>query len=256
MIELVDLCVFYGKQEIIRGVNAKIEEKVLLLGPNGSGKSTLLRAIAGVIGYKGHIFIDGQEVSKLRNYNILSTNLAEAYYLGLSVKDTVYLYEEIKGVDPELFTEMLNRIGLSNIVNKRWYHLSVGQKVIASDVLALASKPKILLLDEPFENVDLGKRRVVAGWIREYGREGIIVTHEVDIVRLFKDYKVYMIFEGRLFGPVSADDFLNASVIEGEDPSAVLTVEVGGRKFSFVKGDKGYRVENLISLDRIYNIGG
>ncbi|BCU66753.1 Mn2+/Zn2+ABC transporter ATP-binding protein [Sulfolobales archaeon HS-7] len=254
MIELDNLSVFYGKYQIIKRVNAKIDEKVLLLGPNGSGKSTLLRAIAAIINYNGHIFIDGQEVSKLRNYNKLSTNLPQPYYLTDSVKDTIYLYEEIKGVDPKLVIQMLGRLGLNSVINKKWYHLSTGQAIITSDIMALASNPKIILLDEPFENVDIGKRRILAEWIKEYGNEGIIVTHEVEIIKLLKDYKTYMIFEGKLFGPVTARDILESSIVEGEKPSAILKIEVSGRTFSFIKEDKGYKVETLVTLDGIYNI--
>lgn len=255
MIELNNVSVFYGKDKIINDVNANINEKVILLGPNGSGKSTLLKAIAGIIPYKGHILIDGKEVYGLRNYDKLSTNLGEVYSLGIKVKDVIYVYEEIKGVDSKIVIDMLSKLGLKNILNKNSYSLSAGQSIIFRTIMALASNPNIILIDEPFENVDIGKRGIIADWIKEYGKEGIIVTHEIDIIRMFKNYIAYLIFEGKLFGPITVKDFLESSIIEGEDESALLKIEINNRKFSFVRSDKGYKVENLVSLDRIYNLG-
>ncbi|AWR93249.1 ATP-binding cassette domain-containing protein [Acidianus brierleyi] len=254
MIELNNVSIFYGKDKVVKDVNATINEKVILLGPNGSGKSTLLKAIAGIIPYQGHIFIDGKEVSKLRNYTELSTNINEAFSLGVKLKDVIYIYEEIKGINSKLAIGMLSQLGLKDL-NKNIYSLSAGQGVIFRTIIALASNSKIILLDEPFENVDIGKRKIIANWIKEYGKEGIIVTHELDMVKIFKDYKANLIFEGKVFGPITAKDILESSIIEGEDQSAILEIEVNKKKYSFVKGEKGYKVENLVTLDRIYNLG-
>jgi len=256
MIDLQNVSIYYGKDRIIKDVNMSINTKVLLLGPNGSGKSTLLRAIAGIIPYKGHILVDGKEVFSLKNENILSTNLPEAYVLDLTINDVIYVYEEIKGIDKELVIGMLDKMGLRSILKKRIYELSTGQSVIFRDVLTLASGAKIILLDEPFENVDLGKRKLLAEWIKEYGKEGIIVTHEIDMVSYFKDLSTYLIFEGKIYGPIIAKDFLESSIIEGSaTDNSLLTFEVAGRKFSLVRGNVGRRVENLTSLDRLYTLG-
>ncbi|BDB98256.1 ATP-binding cassette domain-containing protein [Saccharolobus caldissimus] len=256
MIDLQNVSIYYGKGRIIKDVNMSINSKVLLLGPNGSGKSTLLRAIAGIIPYKGHILVDGKEVFSLKNENILSTNLPEAYVLGLTINDVIYVYEEIKGIDKELVIGMLDKMGLRSILKKKVYQLSTGQSVIFRDVLALASGAKIILLDEPFENVDLGKRKLLAEWIKEYGKEGIIVTHEIDMVNYFKDLSTYLIFEGKIYGPIVAKDFLESSIVEGSvTGNSLLTFEVAGKKFSLIRGNVGRRVENLTSLDRLYTLG-
>lgn len=120
MIDLQNVSIYYGKDRIIKDVNMSINTKVLLLGPNGSGKSTLLRAIAGIIPYKGHILVDGKEVFSLKNENILSTNLPEAYVLGLTINDVIYVYEEIKGIDKELVIGMLDKMGLRSILKREF----------------------------------------------------------------------------------------------------------------------------------------
>ncbi|MCS7111138.1 MAG: ATP-binding cassette domain-containing protein [Ignisphaera sp.] len=114
---------------------------MLLLGPNGSRKTTLLRAIAGIVPYRGSIRIDGMEVSKIRNYTNLSSNLQEAFSIGVKLKDIIYLYEELKGIDSTLAKEMLREVGMVDL-EKKIYELSDGQRVLFRNCLALAFKPK------------------------------------------------------------------------------------------------------------------
>ncbi|BDC17740.1 ATP-binding cassette domain-containing protein [Acidianus sp. HS-5] len=252
MIELNDVRVYYDRKETIKGVNAKVDgEKVLLLGPNGSGKTTLLSAIAGIIPYKGSIRIDGVEVRDVKNYNTVATNLPQAFSMGVTIDDIIEIYEEIKGLKIDVKAE-LEKLGIKT--NKRVYQLSAGQSVLVRTLIALATDPKVILVDEPFENVDVAKRRAVVNWLKEYGKEGIIVTHEVDIAKLFKNHKAYIIVEGKLFGPITVEDLLSSSVVVGEDPSALLTLEINGKKVSLVKGDKGYKMDAIGNLERLYNL--
>ncbi|MCS7111137.1 MAG: hypothetical protein N3D82_00270 [Ignisphaera sp.] len=84
-------------------------------------------------------------------------------------------------------------------------------------------------------------------------RELIIVTHEIDISRLFRNWKSYLILDGHLYNPITVEELLNSSIQEGVVPSAILVIEAGGKKFLLVKG-AGYRLEHRYTLDRIYNL--
>ncbi len=236
--------------EVIRGVDMGITRKSLLLGPNGSGKTTLLRAICGVIDYHGHILVDGQEVRGLSNYTDLSCNLPEVYTLGLTVRELVWIYEELKGVDGKLVEGMLREVGFSDL-SRKFYNLSAGQNVLVRTAITLASGARKVVVDEPFENVDYAKRRMVVNWLKEQGEEGLVVTHELDMLESFDSSPVYLIFDGRTFGPVGVEEFLESSVVDGEAPSAQLVLEVRGRKFSLVKGG-GKRMRDLGNLDKLY----
>ncbi|BCU66625.1 Mn2+/Zn2+ABC transporter ATP-binding protein [Sulfolobales archaeon HS-7] len=253
MIELKDAVVELGGKEIIKQTSTRISGKTVLLGPNGSGKTTLLRAMAGVIPYRGSIMINGIEVKRARNVNAISTNLPEAFVLGLTMEDVIYLYEEIKQLDGEKAREMLREVGITDL-KKKVYELSAGQGVLFRTIIALSSEPEVILLDEPFENVDAAKRYKVANWIKEFGKEGVIVTHELDIAKTFKSYDSLIILEGRLHGLVNLGELLDSTIEEGEVPGAILYMNVGGRKFSLIKQGKGKKFEDLILLDRIYNI--
>lgn len=251
MIKIEKLKVVAGDFEIIKNADMNITDKVILLGPNGSGKTTLLRCICGIRNYKGYIYVDGMEVKNVRKLNSLSCNLPEAWSLGLTLNDKLEIYEEIKDLDISLAKEMLKQIGMSNL-KKKYYELSSGQNIMFYTILALASRPKHLIIDEPFENVDYAKRKIIANWLREIGLEGIIVTHELDMLELFEEYDVYLIFEGKVFGHVKVKDFLESSFISGEDRNAILTVEIKGRKYSLIKTQEGNKVKSLMNLDKLY----
>lgn len=261
MIELANVSIRLGRgggSFSLEGVNLRVDgEKVIILGPNGSGKTTLLRAISGLIPYSGSIKIDGMEVRSLRNFVGYSTNLPEAYQIGVTVEEVLYIYEELKDLDRGFFMDMLRALGLGEELLGRPFHaLSAGQSVLVRTALALASRPKAFGLDEPFENVDAARRFVAARYIRQTGREGIVVTHEVDMLDAFKDFNAYFLLDGRLQGPVRVSDLLESSVVEGEREGALLVLSVMGRKVSLVKGEEGYRFSQLGSLNRIYGVVG
>jgi ABC-type Mn2+/Zn2+ transport system ATPase subunit len=249
MIELRDVRVYLNGAEVIKGVALKLEEKALLLGPNGSGKTTLLRAIAGIVPYKGSITVDGNEVRDVRNYNALVTNLPEAFSLFARLDDVIDAYEELKGFAYDV-REELRKLGIP--LNKRLHALSAGQSTVARTLIALATDPKVVLIDEPFESVDVAKRRLIVQRLKEYGREGLIVTHELDMARLFADWKAFLILEGRVYGPAKVSELLSSSLVVGEDPSAFLTLDVGGVKLSLVRGDRGVRLDAIGTLERLY----
>jgi len=253
MIDLVNVEVNYRGIKAIKGVTMHVESKVLLLGPNGSGKTTLLRAVAGIVPYLGSIRVDGTEVRSLKGYSSLSTNLPEVFSVGLTLDDVLSIFSDIKGLDGRRAVEMLREVGIRDLRQKT-YSLSTGQSALFRTIVALATDPKIVLLDEPFENVDVANRRKVLSWIKEYGKEGIVVTHELELASSFQELDSYLIFEGKVYGPVKVGELLSSVVTEGRDPEALLVVEVEGKEFSFVKGKEGKRMADIITLDRLYSM--
>lgn len=251
MIEAKDLRVTFKGKEVINATFST-EGKCLLLGPNGSGKTTLLRAIAGVIPYKGSVRMGGQEVRNVRNMVYVSTNLPEAFTLGITMKDVIDLYSEIKELDQSLLMGKLKDVGIDDL-SKKVHELSTGQSILFRTAIATSTNSKLILIDEPFENVDLSKRKKVAMWIKESGEEGLVVTHELEMIHMFENFRAILILDGRTFGPVKAKDLISSVLVEGVDPSSVLTVEAYGRKFSFVKNREGIKVADSDSLERIFS---
>ena len=254
MIEYQNVTISYWKWDVIKDLTAKIKGKVFIIGSNGSGKTTIIKATVGLIPYKGSIRIDGKEVREIKNFLGLATNLAEVYNLGYGINSVLDIYSEEMDLDKELFLELLNELELNINLKSPLYRLSAGQALLVRNILAFSSKPKIILLDEPFENVDPARRVVIAEWIRKFGEEGIITTHDLDVLKKFQDYNLYVLSDSKLYGPITVKDFLDSSVVEGERNDAILTLQVAGKKVSLVKGSDGMKVGLLGTIDRLYGV--
>jgi ABC-type multidrug transport system ATPase subunit len=174
----------------------------VILGPNGSGKTTLLRAISGIIPYKGSIKVNGKEVRSAKGVLEYSTNLQEVYTIGNSVWDTAKIIAEIKGGDLKEFTNILDYLDVDRkVIHRPIYKMSSGQKSLISLALALFTRPQIVTIDEPVENVDVNKRDKVISLLRERVNEGIIVTHQKKLIEMLynkKEVIVYTIVNGEL----------------------------------------------------------
>ncbi|WP_338598458.1 ATP-binding cassette domain-containing protein [Sulfolobus tengchongensis] len=257
MLEYESFTIDFDGYVLLEHINLKIDGKNLILGPNGSGKTTLIRATCGLLPYKGNIYVNGNEVRKIRNYIDLSTNLYEVYSIGRKVKDIVYILEEIKDLDTILFYNLLKELRIHDqVINKPLHKLSAGQSSMVRIALTLSSKSKIALVDEPFENLDPGKREIIADIFREYFNTGFITTHELDLLKEFKEWNSYIIFNGKIYGPILVEELIDANVVEGEVSNAIVTIEVQkGKKISLVKDKQtGIKISMLGSLNRIYGV--
>ena len=200
MLEIKDLSVSFEDVTVLRDVNLKLDKEVcIVLGPNGSGKTTLLRAISGIVPYKGSIKINGKEVRSAKGVLEYSTNLQEVYTIGNSAWETAKIIAEIKGGDLNEFLSILDYLNVDRkVVRKPIYKMSTGQRSLVSLALALFTKPQVVTIDEPIENVDVNRRDRVVSLLKERVREGIIVTHQKELVKMFEEARVYTIVGGEL----------------------------------------------------------
>ena len=204
MLEIKDLSISFEDFTVLRNINLKLDNQLcVILGPNGSGKTTLLRAISGIIPYKGSIKINGKEVRSAKGVLEYSTNLQEVYTIGNSAWDTAKIIAEIKGGDLKEFTNILDYLNVDRrVIHKPIYKMSTGQMSLVSLALALFTRPQIVTIDEPVENVDVTRRDKVISLLRERVNEGIIVTHQKELINMLHDNKkeviVYTIVNGEL----------------------------------------------------------
>lgn len=186
MIEIIGLKKSFKDKEVLDNINLKIEDgKVFgLVGINGAGKSTLLRLLCGV--YKadsGSILIDGNEVyenEKVKKDIFFLPD--EPYYSNnttpLSLKD---IYKVFYNLDEEKYLQYINlfQLPLKKSMNK----FSKGMKRQVFISLALAIKPKYLLLDEAFDGLDplarLTFKRALIDLIDECNSTIIISSHSL-----------------------------------------------------------------------------
>jgi NitT/TauT family transport system ATP-binding protein len=163
-------------------------EFVVLLGPSGCGKSTLLYMIAGLEEVTaGAIECDGLAVAEPSAERGLIFQEA-SLFPWLTLADNVAFGLSIQAVPPvkrrEIAIEMLKRVGLGDMLDKKPDELSGGMRQRAACARALAMKPKVLMMDEPFAALDVQTRAKMQDFLlqiwRDSGASILLVTHSID----------------------------------------------------------------------------
>jgi len=195
MIKVQNLRFAYNSKEILKGIDFEIKkgEMFFIVGPNGSGKSTLLKCLNGILKPKGVVFIGKNELCKLSKSEVARImgyvpQRSEVNYL--TVFDTIllgrkpYMRWGISEKDVEIVNKVIDMLGLNELAFRRLTQLSGGelQKVIIAR--ALAQEPKIILLDEPTNNLDLKNQievmRILEKIVKEQGISAIITMHDLN----------------------------------------------------------------------------
>jgi len=174
-------------------INLTITDKTyfVLLGPTGSGKSSLLKCILGINQIKtGEMFIDGKSIANLtvekRNIGYLPQNCAlfphldvqENINFGMRIRN--YPETEIK----EKTDQLLSLFNIEHLINRGTQNLSGGEKQKVSLARALATRPALLLLDEPFSAVDeVTKKRL---W---FELKNIFKTIKVPVIHVTHNFE-------------------------------------------------------------------
>lgn len=185
-----DLRHSYGATPALGGVDLDVApgEIVALLGRSGCGKTTLLRAVAGLVTpgggsveLAGRKVVDGgRELVPTERRGVGLVFQEYALFPSMSVVANVGF--GLRGRDPARVASLLDRLGLSGLSERRPAALSGGQQQRVALARALAPRPSILLLDEPFANLD-GALRVELGAllreaVRAEGAAALLVSHD------------------------------------------------------------------------------
>ena len=181
----------YGGVPVVNDVSLDIGdgEFFVLLGPSGSGKSTLLRAIAGLTGVDhGRIALHGHDVTHVaarkRGVGLVFQNYA--LFRHMTVADNIEFALRVRHVRArrrrERRQELLRLVSLEGMDDRLPAQLSGGQQQRVAVARALAHKPEVLLLDEPFGALDAKIREELRRTIRQVQRElgitTVLVTHD------------------------------------------------------------------------------
>src|SRR5574343_282107 len=177
-LELKSVIQRYGRQTIVNGVDFRLEQGSIacLLGPSGCGKTTLLRCIAGFEEIAGsEIRLHGDVVSRKgqrlapekRRIGMVFQDYA--LFPHLTVEQNVAFGPGRKpGPDADLrVRQLLATVGLGGQGSKYPHELSGGQQQRVALARALAPRPRLILLDEPFSNLDVGLRERLSVEVRD-----------------------------------------------------------------------------------------
>jgi len=183
----------------VRDVNLQMNEgdHFTIVGRSGSGKSTLLNMIAGLLTpTAGEILIDGKnmlllndnEASLLRNSTIGYIPQGQSMLSCLTVLDNVripYFLWRREGDATERALQILERLGIAHLANAYPHHLSGGELRRVSIARALINNPKLLLADEPTNDLDIKTTDHIMRLFAEIAKSGtavLLVTHDLDAI--------------------------------------------------------------------------
>lgn len=180
---------WYGKTEVLRDCSFSIAkgELVGLLGESGSGKTTALRLIAGFEKLKsGVISLNDQVLTSTRDFIVPEKRSIGMVFQDYALFPHLKVGENIAIGQPSSPTrsaaDWLSLIGLSGMESRRPDQLSGGQQQRVAIARAMAARPAILLLDEPFSNIDeslkFGFRLELSKLLKQEGMTAIFVTHD------------------------------------------------------------------------------
>ena len=209
MIEVVDLHKYFGKLQVLKGVNTNIkkQEVVCVIGASGSGKSTFLRCLNLLEEpTSGEIIIDGIPlVEQRKDINRLRQKVGMVFqqlnlFPHMTVMENITLAPmKLKGMSKteayETARDLLNKVGLPDKDNEYPNRLSGGQKQRVAIARALAMDPEVMLFDEPTSALDPEMVGEVLNVMKQLANEGmtmVVVTHEMGFAKEVGDRIMFM----------------------------------------------------------------
>ncbi|GIX41466.1 MAG: ABC transporter ATP-binding protein [Leptospiraceae bacterium] len=211
-----------NKEIILENINLVLEENFYtLIGPNGSGKTTLLSIITGLewptvgsskIEFENSSFLTAHKKQFFGNFFPKIVNWFETYHSEISILETICTgfydqigyYTEATKEQKEIARSLLKQYIPSvseKYYNKKFIYLSTGEKYRTLLLRSIIKKPKILILDEPFDGLDIKGRIEFEKFISEISKQIsfiIIVLHRIEEIPSFVK-KAILLKEGKVF---------------------------------------------------------
>jgi branched-chain amino acid transport system ATP-binding protein len=209
-LEVRNVTVRFGGVHALEDVSIKAEPGTVtgLIGPNGAGKTTLFNVICGLQPpEQGSVVLDGTDVTRLAPFKRARHGLARTFqrlepFGLLTVRENVRLAADIaRRQDPDGIADgLLERLGVADLAPIRADRLPTGQARRVELARALATHPKVLLLDEPASGQDEVETTAFAAVLRDVAADGVavvLVEHDVPLVMAVCS-SVYVLDLGRV----------------------------------------------------------
>ena len=200
LLSVDNVTVRFGGLTAVDSASLTIEAGAItgLIGPNGAGKTTLFNVITGLQApTRGEILLEERDITRKRPYQRARLGIARTFqrleaFGSLSARDNVMVALEMRrrwskrktGLDEEA-DELLERVGITHVSNKRVEVLPTGVARLVEVARALATSPKVLLLDEPSSGLDEAETDALGALLHDLARGGIgvlLVEHDMPLV--------------------------------------------------------------------------
>ncbi len=216
------------KLQILKGIDINIQggEFVTIMGKSGSGKSTLLNILSTLdTPSEGEVYFEDMKIdnlsdddsSKLRRESFGFVFQLPKMVKNLSILDNILLpslqYKKDRKSAIEAATNLMQKIGIEGIANKKISQVSGGQLQRAGICRALINNPKILFADEPTGALDSGTTKDVLNLFSTFHKEGktiVMVTHDINVAAASQ--RVLFMKDGLLIHDVSLGDNVNENL--------------------------------------------
>ena len=212
-LELVRVGKRFGRLSVLRGVDLRVDagEVVGLIGANGAGKTTLLNIAVGLLApSEGELRLGGRALARVEleeRTRIAFVTHTTQLYPRLTARENMTLFAELRaasGAEVAPSDPLLERLGLSHAADRMVGTFSRGMMQRLALARALAGRPQLLLLDEPFTALDRpGRERLAEVLVQERaaGLAVLLSSHDYDAVVAVTD-RVVLLEDGRLRGEV------------------------------------------------------
>jgi lipopolysaccharide export system ATP-binding protein len=210
----------YSKRRVVNDVSIEVDsgEVVGLLGPNGAGKTTTFYMIVGMIRpNEGSILLGGQNITRMPMYKRARLGIGylpqePSIFRGLSVEDNLNAVLETmpykRSERREMLDRLLEELDIAHVRKSMGYQLSGGERRRVEITRSLVTKPKFILLDEPFAGIDplaVQDLQSIVRKLRENGLGILITDHNVRDTLSITD-RAYIMYEGAIKRSGTADE--------------------------------------------------
>lgn len=234
ILEVRQLCRYFGGVKALDGLDFGVSRGEIhcIVGPNGAGKSTLFRLLMGIEKpTRGDILLHGENITRAPPFARARRGLSIKFQ-NIRVFPDLTVYQNLfiplrrhvaPAAIPEEVAVLLSRIRLEVTEDSMVRNLSHGQQQWLSIAMALASKPEVLLLDEPVAGMSPEEGDKTAEIIRDLNRHGVtvvLIEHDMEFVRSL-NARTSVFHLGRLFA--------QGSFREIEENEAVHQIYLGKR---------------------------
>lgn len=212
ILELEHASKHFGGLKAVEDVNLQIKEGSLhcLIGPNGAGKTTIFKLIMGIYPpTAGKILFDGRDITKIPTWQRVRAGISikmqvPGVYLDLSLYDNIRIavqqYVKYSEIDREI-ERLVKLVGMEDIGNPLVRNMPHGQQQWLEIAMSLASRPKLLLLDEPAAGLGPEETEFTADIVKRINEQGIsviFIDHDMDFVSKIAR-RITVLHYGRIF---------------------------------------------------------